>query len=57
MDKKQMAEILGVSIKTIDKWVCQRLIPYVKLNSAVRFNPKEVDAYISAKRTITPKRF
>lgn len=36
--KKELAKILGVSVKTIDMQMAQKKIEYLKIGAAVRFN-------------------
>ncbi len=46
MDKKEMAAALGVTVKTIDKWVSEKRLPFVRLTGkCVRFISSEVLAY------------
>jgi predicted site-specific integrase-resolvase len=51
--EKREAERLGVSVRTLQQW--RRTgdgPPYVKMGSAVRYNPEAVDDWIVA-RTVT----
>ncbi len=44
-NKKQLAERLGVSSRTIENWMAERRIPFCKITDRmVRFVPQEVDA-------------
>ena len=55
MDKKDMAEALGVTVKTIDKWVSEKRIPYIRITGkCVRFIWSEVHAYF-VKKEIQPE--
>jgi excisionase family DNA binding protein len=50
MDKKEMAEALGVTVKTIDKWVSEKRIPFVRITGkCVRFIWSEVQGYLVMK--------
>ena len=50
MNKKEMAEILGVTVKTVDKWVSKNLIPYIKIsNKCVRFNSETMEKFFKSK--------
>lgn len=49
--KEALAEILGVKPKTVEKWVAQRVIPFVRINKTLRF---DAEAVIKAK-TIKPQ--
>lgn len=50
LDKPQLGELLHVSVKTLDKWVCDREIPFVKVGRLVRFRPEEIDAWLDERR-------
>ena len=39
-----MAQGLGVSLRTLKGWVATRLVPYVKVNRLVLFEPAKVKA-------------
>ena len=55
MNKKEMAEALGVTVKTIDKWVSERRIPFIRITGkCVRFIWSEVEAYL-VKKEIQPE--
>ncbi|TDW96417.1 helix-turn-helix transcriptional regulator [Dinghuibacter silviterrae] len=48
LNKKEIAEVLGVSVKAIDKWVCERRIPFIKLSQkCVRFVPSQMRMYLN----------
>ena len=49
LDVGQVAEMLGLSIATIRKWVLTGYIPYKKIGRAVRFSPLEVQDWAKAK--------
>ena len=49
--KEALAELIGVKPKTVESWVAQRVIPFVRINKTLRFDPEEV---IKAK-TIKPE--
>ena len=46
--KKELAQRLSVSPRTIDNWVSRRIIPYIQLSS--RFNLYDPEAVIEALR-------
>jgi len=53
MSKKEVAERLGLSIYTIDKWVStNQNIPYTKLGSRVLFSENDVEAFILSRRIV-----
>jgi excisionase family DNA binding protein len=53
LDAGQVAEILGLSVATIRKWVLTRYIPYQKLGRAVRFSAPEIREWVKT-RTVRP---
>jgi excisionase family DNA binding protein len=46
LDVGQVAEMLGLSVATIRKWVLIRYIPYLKLGRAVRFSAPEIREWV-----------
>lgn len=55
LDKKQVAILFNVSVKTINKWVSDKKIPFIKAGvKLVRFNENELKNYIE-RRTIKAK--
>jgi excisionase family DNA binding protein len=47
LDKKQVAELLNISVKTLDLWKSKGTAPKpVKLGRLVRFKPEEVKEFI-----------
>jgi excisionase family DNA binding protein len=53
LDAGQVAEMLGLSIATIRKWVLIRYIPYRKLGRAVRFSVPEIREWVKT-RSVRP---
>jgi excisionase family DNA binding protein len=49
----QIAEMLGLSIATIRKWVLIRYIPYRKMGRAVRFSTPDIQEWMR-RRCIVP---
>tara|TARA_A100001037_G_scaffold303183_1_gene336580 strand:- start:657 stop:920 length:264 start_codon:yes stop_codon:yes gene_type:complete len=39
--KREIAEILGVSVRTIENWMNERRIPYLKVDRIVLFDPEK----------------
>jgi len=48
LDKRQVAETLGVSVRYVDGLLARRELPFVRLGRLVRFQPEAVDAYVAA---------
>ena len=46
LDTAGVADKLGMSVSTIRKWVHYGFIPHVKLGRAVRFQEKDIEAWI-----------
>ena len=49
LDVGQVAEIFGLSIATIRKWVLTGYIPYKKFGRAVRFSVTEIHDWAKSK--------
>ena len=48
--KKILAETLGVSVRTVDNWVAQRLIPYLEPSPRMHlFDPEAVKGALAAR--------
>jgi excisionase family DNA binding protein len=45
--KRQAADYLGISINTINHWVSERRIIFVKLGTLVRFRKSDLDRFIA----------
>lgn len=50
IDRKQLAEKLGVSPAFISKMMAQKGLPYIKLGRAVRFDLREVMAFLNERK-------
>ncbi len=50
---QQAAQITGVSITTLYKWVSQRKIPYIKMGRLVKFDPLKLEEWIK-QQTVMP---
>ena len=46
MTIQEVAELTGVSVTTLYKWVSQRKIPHIKMGSLVKFDPVKLDEWI-----------
>jgi excisionase family DNA binding protein len=48
LNKKEVASLLGVSVKAIDKWVGEQRIPFLRLSrKCIRFRPSEIQSYLN----------
>jgi excisionase family DNA binding protein len=45
----QVAELFGLSVATIRKWVLLRYIPFRKIGRAVRFSASEIQEWVTDK--------
>ena len=50
--KSDMARFMGVSVRTIETWMAEGLIPYHKINKVVTFDPLKVKEAISSRFTV-----
>lgn len=49
LDKGQLSEQLNISVKTIDKLMAGKEIPYIKMGKSVRFRWEDIDAWIETR--------
>jgi excisionase family DNA binding protein len=50
-DKRELAQYLNLSIYTIDAWVSQKRIPFVRIGGRkVMFDKKEIEKWIDQQR-------
>ncbi len=47
--KKEVAEYLNVSIATVDRFMKDQIIPYIKFQKTVRFKKSEIDKVIETR--------
>lgn len=52
MTAKQLADALAISEKTVYAYVSKGLIPYVKIESNVRFRPQAIREWLALKEYI-----
>ncbi len=50
LDVEGAAEVLGVGVRHVRRLVDQRRIPFVKVGHYVRFDPREIAAWIDDRR-------
>ena len=53
LNKRQVADYLGLRVYTIDSWVSQKKIPFVKVGRCVRFRPEAIESWLK-ERTVEP---
>ena len=54
--KKKLAEILDVSLRTVDTWVSNGVIPYIAVNERLHlFDPVSVKKTLTANFGFTPR--
>ncbi|MDD5679935.1 MAG: helix-turn-helix domain-containing protein [Candidatus Omnitrophica bacterium] len=46
IDKNKIAEYLGVKPSTIYAWVNQKRLPYIKVGRLLKFDIRDIDAWI-----------
>ena len=49
LNRKQVAEMLNVSISTVRRLEDQRKIPRVEINGSIRFRPSSIQDYIEGR--------
>lgn len=55
LTKKDVEELLAIKERTINNLMANGELPYIKIGKAVRFDPKDVEAFIQRqKRTAAP---
>ena len=52
---QEAARFLAVSVSTLYGWVWQRRIPFVKIGRALRFDPRDLEAFIEANKQLPRK--
>ena len=50
---KEIAELLGISEKTVRKYVWKRTIPYLKIGGHVRFDIDKINAWLEQREVPT----
>ena len=45
-NKQQAADYLGVAVSTLNHWICDRKIVFVKMGRLVRFRKADLDRFI-----------
>ena len=48
LTKKQLADKLGISSRTLESWVASRKIPFIKVGGIIRFNWSRVREALDA---------
>lgn len=49
LTKRELAELLNISESTINRWMKDGTLPYIKFPQAVRFRKKDVEKLIEKK--------
>jgi len=47
---REAARYLAVSVSTLYGWVWQRRIPFIKMGRALRFDPRDLEAFVEASK-------
>jgi len=53
--RPELAKRYGVSARTVANWQQQRLIPFLKIQRTIRFDPIQVDAAIARNHRIAAR--
>ena len=46
-NKQQAANYLGIAVNTLNHWICDRRIPFIKMGSLVKFRKADLDRFIA----------
>jgi excisionase family DNA binding protein len=49
LNKHQAAELLQISLRTLDNWMSQRLLPYVRIARTIRFRRSDLEESIGTR--------
>lgn len=49
LTRKEVAKKIGVSERTIGRWIDERKIPYSNINGIIRFDPEKIDMWLNRK--------
>jgi excisionase family DNA binding protein len=52
---RETAQYLAVSVSTLYGWVWQRRIPFIKIGRALRFDSRDLAAFIEANKQVPRK--
>ena len=50
---EELSQYLGLAKGTVYIWVCHKKIPYLKMGRLVKFDLKEIEAWLKEKRVET----
>jgi excisionase family DNA binding protein len=51
---RQASEFIGIPVNTLYGWASRRKIPFVKVNGSLRFDPKDLKAWIDSQKVGLP---
>jgi excisionase family DNA binding protein len=54
---QEAAGYLAVSVSTLYGWVWQRRVPFVKMGRALRFDSRDLEAFVEANKHRPPQKF
>jgi excisionase family DNA binding protein len=49
LTKKDVASVLRITVRGVDKMVIEKRIPYLKLGKMVRFNPTTLEKWMESR--------
>ncbi len=50
LDVSDAAELLGITVRHVRRLIYERRIPYVKIGSRVRIDPRDLDRFVDEHR-------
>ena len=46
LDYRECAELLHIKPSTVRMWVFQKRLPFVRIGRAIRFRPRDLEAFV-----------
>lgn len=56
LDVKDVAEVLGVTVRHVRRLVAERRIPFLKWGHYLRFDPREIASWLEGARVVASQR-
>lgn len=49
LTKREVADLLNISQSTLNRWMAEGVLPYIKFQQAVRFKKSDIDKFLEEK--------
>jgi excisionase family DNA binding protein len=56
LNKKQVAELLNVTVRSVDEWMKRGILPYLKIGRTVRFKSGDIVRHLDETATVDHRR-